>query len=85
MTTLEKMAKAMFENVRARAKQNGLVFGSKTQWEELPDWAQKEYTGQVRAVLEALKNSSALKNNWNDQASPISNWNKALDAILRET
>lgn len=56
MTTFEKAAKAMFEMVRARAKQNGLIFGPETWWEELPDWVQKEYIDQVRVTVEVIRN-----------------------------
>lgn len=92
MTTLEKAAKAMFEQVRARAKIAGLIFGPETQWEELPDWAQKEYTDQVRAALEALKGISfkilehptekAFRCAGYDEALDF--WNMTLDAILNE-
>lgn len=85
MTTLEKAAKAMFEQVQVRAKSAGLIFGPETQWEELPDWAQKEFTDQVRAALESLKDSNALENNWNDALATSNNWRQALDAILNET
>lgn len=84
MTTLEKAAKAMFEQVRARAKSAGLIFGPETQWEELPDWAQKEYTDQVRAALESLKDSNALEKSWNDALATSDNWRHTLEVILNE-
>lgn len=89
MTTLEKAAKAMFEQVQVRAKSAGLIFGPETQWEELPDWAQKEYTDQVRAALESLRMPTrhmvAEANKRNGGAEHAADcWIRMVDAILNE-
>lgn len=38
----------------------------------------------ARIAVEALKNSKALENVWDDRLSTDRNWNNALDAILNE-
>lgn len=94
MTTLEKAAKAKFENARARTEQNSLIFGPETRWEELPAWAQKECTDQVRATFDTLRKSPgcvsrvAVRDVFGeiefDFEIASETWSAMIDAILNE-